>query len=320
MRKPIITCLGLLTLLCAATALQQEAPQGEMHVDREHGYCFRFPDADWRILQDQVSQGAQTLIAQNPKSGGFWVVVTAPGAAADSLAETAKQRVELQARGLGVSPEDATTTDIEHEGVAGIHIVISHGDPESLLCEWVFVKDEKLFLLQSRYRADSAELVVATEALVASFSWSLPAEDEVIETPADQPLPPEALDPLPIPPRPELRIVRGTEGRIVLVRSCDDFELDARLFAAALPASRVGDAPVCLLVGDSLTISQVDLLNRLPAAEIVAVGEPPAEVAPFVTLTRPPNPDPPTMLGSRIQEDGHGTEAAHRRTDHPQVA
>jgi len=37
-------------------------------------------------------------------------------------------------------------------------------------------------------------------------------------------------------------------------------------------------------------------------------------------LTCPPNPDPPTTIGSRIQEDRNGTEATHRRADHPQAA
>ncbi len=82
---------------------------------------------------------------------------------------------------------------------------------------------------------------------------------------------------------PVLDITQGETGRIVLVRSEGDLNSDGPRFLQAMTASGVHGAPVCMLVNDQLTLAQIDLLNRLSVKEIVAVGQPPEDVAPHVT-------------------------------------
>ena len=82
---------------------------------------------------------------------------------------------------------------------------------------------------------------------------------------------------------PALAIERGDSGRIVVVRSAGSILADGLRFAQAIALSRVGDAPVCLIVGETLLPAQIDLLNRVSAAELVSVGAPPEALAPHVT-------------------------------------
>ena len=82
---------------------------------------------------------------------------------------------------------------------------------------------------------------------------------------------------------PVLNVTPGETGRIVLVRSVGNLITDGPRFLQAMTASGVKGHPVCMLVGDELTLPQIDLLNRLAVAEIVSVGEPPDDIAPYVT-------------------------------------
>lgn len=61
-------------------------------------------------------------------------------------------------------------------------------------------------------------------------------------------------------------------ARIVLVRAAEPLA-DQRRFAQGLSASALAGAPVCMLVDDELGEAQLDLLRRLPAAELVCVGD-----------------------------------------------
>ncbi len=82
---------------------------------------------------------------------------------------------------------------------------------------------------------------------------------------------------------PVLNVTPGKTGRIVLVRSVGNLITDGPRFLQAMTASGVKGHPVCMLVGDELTLPQIDLLNRLAVAEIVSVGEPPDDIGPYVT-------------------------------------
>ncbi|MHC4948248.1 MAG: C25 family cysteine peptidase, partial [Planctomycetota bacterium] len=92
-----------------------------------------------------------------------------------------------------------------------------------------------------------------------------------------------APPPIPMPPAVKPAAQRGPSGRIVLIRAAGEFLVDARRVAEALPAARVGDGPVCLLVDDRLTAAQAHLLARVAVREIVCVGEPPEDAADLVT-------------------------------------
>ncbi|MEW6742640.1 MAG: C25 family cysteine peptidase [Planctomycetota bacterium] len=273
----VVACLTLHSL-----CLPQDAGSGPFVVDRERGFSFRFPSPDWKVLNREESGGAYTLMAQNPVQGGLFVVVVARAGTESAPESIAASRAALHARSLGDQVKNQEITPIEHAGAKGERLVLEHGDPAFLLIEHLFLRDGKLFIVQGRHKKDDARAKADVASLFESFGWDLPPEGTYpeVEAAATQVVPPALI---PIPEPPVLKIERATEGRIILVRSTGNFEQDARLFALSLPLARAGEAPVCLLVGETLTCSQVDLLNRLPVREIVAVGDPPQAIASFVT-------------------------------------
>jgi|GEM_PF-2852936 len=281
--------LFLLILFLSSNAGHGDEINGKkkQHVNSKWGYIFVFPNQSWNILQNQEQSGSHVLVAQNPVTGGLWVVVVSPIFANSSLDALAQTRKDLHVPSFGSTVTKTEIKEVTLKGEEGKQVEITYGAPEQRLAESLFIKDQKLYLLQSRYRTDRPETVEEDAALRKSFRWLKPGEiveeiEEESEEETTQPAPPQP-PPIPIPEKPACKITKGRSGRIILVRTSDSFEADTRRFCTAMPLSNVSGAPVCLLVEETLSASQVDLLNRLPVREIIAVGAPPAEIERYIS-------------------------------------
>lgn len=290
MKNFLLFVLALFVFTNPGTEDEKNKEKKKRYSNTQYGYCFLFPSQDWRILQEQDQSGAHVLVAQNPATGGLWVVVASPVSPNDTLDSLAQARKEVHVPSLGSTVKKAEIKEILFKNETGRLLEITHGDPEYLLVEVLFIKGKKLYILQSRYRRDSQEMAEEEKTLRESFTWSAPGEKTEEGEKKEKEKPQEALQPdsskrppIPVPEKPACKITKGKSGRIILVRASGVYEEDVRRFCTAMPLSNVLGAPVCLLVDDPLTVSQVDLLNRLPVQEIIAVGEPPAEAAPFVS-------------------------------------